>query len=58
MACDGKYAPSLEVRKSRMSLALSLLIPSLKKPSVWRGAAFPHSMRLMQMRDHLGAIDD
>jgi len=58
MALDREYAPSLDVRKSRMSLAPQSLDAIPEATTRVARAAFPHSTRVMQMRDHLGAIYD
>src|SRR5262249_44855381 len=58
MAIDREYVPSLDVRKSRMPLPIQPLDVIPAETARVAQAAFPHSTRVMQMRDHLGAIDD
>ena len=58
MALDSDYGPSLDVRNSCMSLAPQPFDSIPEETIRVAQAAFPHSTRLMQMRDHLGAIYD
>src|SRR5215831_3179884 len=55
-ALDSTYIPSLAVRNSRMALASQSFDAIPDETTCVARAAFPHSTRVMQMRDHLGAI--
>src|SRR5215510_797818 len=57
MVLDSEYVSSLDVRKSCISLAAQPFDGMPDKTIRVVRAAFPHSTRVMQMRDHLGAID-
>ena len=56
MALDSAYIPLLDVRNSCMSLARQPFDNIPEETIRVARAAFPHRTRLMQMRDHLGAI--
>ena len=56
LALDSAYTPLLDVRNSGMSLAPQPCDSIPEETIRVARAAFPHSTRLMQMRDHLGAI--
>src|SRR5262245_53806067 len=58
VALDRTEVPSLDVRKCHMSLAPSSFDAIPEETIRVAQAAFPYSTRLMQMRDHLGAIYD
>jgi len=58
LALDSAYIPLLDVRNRCMSLALQPFDSIPEETIRVARAAFPHSTRLMQMRDHLGAIYD
>src|SRR5262250_3289613 len=55
-ALDSEYVPSLAVRNSRMSLTSQSFDAIPDDTTRVARAAFPQSTRVMQMRDHLGAI--
>ena len=56
MALDSAHIPLLDVRNRCMSLARQPFDSIPEETIRVARAAFPHSTRLMQMRDHLGAI--
>jgi transposase len=58
MALDREDVPSRDGRKNCMSLAPQSFEAIPEETARVARAAFPHSTRLMQMRDHLGAIYD
>jgi hypothetical protein len=58
MALDRASVPSLDVRNSCLSLAPQPFDSIPEETIRVARAAFPHSTRVMQMRDHLGAIDN
>src|SRR5437879_13900509 len=58
MALDREDVLSLDIRKRRLSLAPQPFDAIPEETTRVARAAFPHSTRLMQMRDHLGAIYD
>src|SRR5262249_56422675 len=58
IALGREDVPSLDVRNSCMSLAQRTFEIITKETIRMAHAAFPHSTRLMQMRDHLGAMYD
>jgi len=53
MALDSAYIPLLDVRNRCMSLARQPFDSIPEETIRVARAAFPHSTRLMQMRDHL-----
>jgi len=56
MALDSEYVPFLDVRKCCMSLAPPPFDGIPEETTRVAQAAFPHSTRVMQMRDYPGAI--